>query len=386
MKKMYLQPVRRLRLLLPAVVCLLYALAPQATYGQTYYSTFATPTGKYSVTEPSGEGCNAPAVQNPSAFADADVNNYTFFRGTITSPLACTNNNYIFDTYLKLSLDSLYVSGGVQAGFRIRIPTRSTADILKQNLSIQTFLLNTEQESFSGSNVHIIDLATDSTRFIVYGNTTKNFNRLQLTVNGNIIPLNVDFEFDVQYALASNTDLLPVTISNFKAIASGSNVSISWQSLNEVNMSGYRIERSSNNGASYNTVATLPAKGGGSAINYSYTDKAVGNGNYLYRVVAIDKDGSSKPTNAVLVTIAGKTYLVLMPSIVRAGQTVVINNPVTGSYGLAVYDLQGRIVKQQQVNSGVRATINTGGLSAGTYVVKIITASGSVSEAKFVVN
>jgi len=381
-----MQPAQFLRLLLPTAVCSIYALAPHTVAGQTYYSTFPSPTGKYTVTEPSGGTCNAPTVQNTAAFADADVNNYTFFKGTISSPLTCANNSYTFNTLLKLPPDSPYVTGGLQAGFRIKLSAHTAPDVLKQNISIQTYLNNTPAESFNETNVHLIDIATDSTRFIVYVNTGANFNQLQLTVNGNIIPLNTDFEFDVQYAIASNTDLLPVTISSFKAVSSGNNVAISWQSLNETNISSYRIEKSSNNGASYTTVTSLPAKGSGDIINYSYTDEAVANGNYLYRVVAIDKDGSSKTTNVILVTISGKTYLILLPSVVKAGQAVVVNNATAGAFQLAVFDLQGRMIKQQQVNNGDKAIINTNNLSTGTYVVKIITASGSISQAKFIVN
>jgi hypothetical protein len=287
---------------------------------------------------------------------------------------------------LNLPPDSSFISGGLQAGFRIRVPGSISIAHLTQNVSIQTFLGNTLQESFNGNSIHPIDLEIDTTQFVLFANTTKNFNRLQLTVNSNIIPLNTDFEFDVLYAIASNTQALPVTISNYNATAVGNNVTVAWQSLNEVNVSGYRIERSSNSGASYTAVATLPAKGGSTAISYSYTDKGVANGNYLYRIVAIDKDGFAKATNAVLVTIAGKTYLMLMPSIVKAGQTVIVNSGVAGSFQLAVFDLQGRMVKQQQVNSSDKVTINTSGLSAGTYIVKIMTASGNVSQAKFIVN
>ena len=179
--------------------------------------------------------------------------------------------------------------------------------------------------------------------------------------------------------------MLPVTISNYRALASGNTVNVTWKSLNEVNISSYRIEKSSNNGANYNTVGTLPAKGGSGAINYSYTDNSVGSGNYLYRIVAVDKDGLSKATNAVLVAISGKTHVVLMPSVVKAGQSVTVNTGMAGSYQLAIYDVQGRKLKQQ-LNSGDKVSINTSSLSAGTYLVKITTASGSVSQAKFIVN
>jgi len=385
MRKIYKNPVHLLRVFLPASFCFINALVPQTSYGQSYYSTFSNINGKFTVTEPSGGTCNAPGIQNASNFADGDASNFTSFRGTISSPLTCSNNNYTFKTYLRLPADTPSAAGGLQAGFRIKVSSPTDASAITQNISIQTYLNNNLVETFSGNDVHVIDVGIERIRFIVYAITSKDFNQVQLTVNGNIIPLNKDFEFDVQYALATNTDLLPVTINNYRAIPTGNNITVSWQSLNEVNISSYRIERSSNNGASYNTVGNIPAKGGSIAINYSYTDNTVGSGNHLYRVVEVDKDGSSKATKAVLVTIAGKTYLALMPSIVKAGQTITVNTGIADSYQLAIYDVQGRKLKQQ-VNSGDKAAINTSSLSAGTYLIKITTASGSVSQAKFIVN
>lgn len=386
MKKMYMQPVHFLRVLLPAAVCFCCAFVPHTSYGQTYYSKFGNFLGKFSVIEPSGSTCNAPSIENINAFVDNDVDSYASFKGNISSPLTCANNNYIFNTYLNLPKDSAYISGRMQAGFRIKIPSHISIARLTQHISIQTYLDNTLQETYNGDSIHPVDLGIDSSRFIVYANTSKKFNRLQLTVNTNIIPLNADFEFGVIYAMATNLYLLPVTIANYKATTTSNNVTVSWQSLNEVNVSGYRIERSTNNGASYTAITTIPAKGGSSAINYSYIDRAVGNGNYLYRIVSIDKDGLTKATNAMLATIAGKISLALMPSIVKAGQAVIVNGGITGNFQLAVFDLQGRMIKQLQVNSGDKPTINTGGLSAGTYVVKIMTASGNVTQAKFIVN
>ena len=385
MRKIYTSPVHLLRLLLPASICCISALVPHTSFGQSYYSTFTNFAGKYSITEPSGSTCNAPSIQNASSFADADASNFTSIKGIITSPLTCDNNNYVFKTSLKMPADTPSAAAGLQAGFRIKVSSPTDAATITQNLSVKTYLNNTLVESFSGKGIHVIDVGIERVRFIVYAITTKAFNQVELTVNGHIIPLNTNYQFDVLYALATNTDLLPVTINNYRAIATGNNVSISWQSLNEINIGSYRVERSSNNGASYTAVGTSPAKAGTGAINYNYSDNAVGSGNYLYRVVAVDKDGLFKATNPVLVTISGKTHLALMPSVVKAGEAVTVNTGIAGSYQLTIYDVQGRKLKQQ-VNSDDKATINTSSLSAGIYLVKITTASGSISQAKFIVN
>src|SRR4051794_37324110 len=132
MKKIYTNPVHLLRLLLPASLCFMYALAPSTSFGQTYYSTFSNTNGKYSVTEPSGSTCNAPSIQDVTNFVDADAFNFTSFRGTITSPLTCDNNNYVFKTLLKLPADTPYAAGGLQAGFRIKVSTPTDVSVLTQ--------------------------------------------------------------------------------------------------------------------------------------------------------------------------------------------------------------------------------------------------------------
>ena len=203
MRKIYTNPVHLLRLLLPAGFCFVNALVPHTSFGQSYYSTFTNVTGKYSVSEPSGSSCNAPGIQNASNFADADAFNFTSFRGILTSPLTCDNNNYVFKTNLKMPVDTPSAAGGLQAGFRIKISSPTDASVLSQNISIQTFLNNTQVETFSGKDVHVIDVAIERTKFIVYAITTKDFNQVQMTVNGKIIPMNTDYEFDVLYGMAT---------------------------------------------------------------------------------------------------------------------------------------------------------------------------------------
>ncbi len=386
MKKMYTKKASILRLSFFAAICLAAALLPRVSYGQTYYSTFPdTAIGKYSVAEPSGGTCNAPAIQDAGFFADDDLGSFAYFKGTITSALTCTNKNYSFKTYLNLPFDSASISGGPQAGFKIKIPSVVGMAALSQYLTIRTYLDNKSVETFTEGDVHPVDLSSDSTRYFVYANTTKRFNQVELLINDKIIPLNTDFEMDVFYGFASVAGLFPVTINNLKLTATNNNVTVAWQSVNETNTGSYRIEKSSN-GNTYATVATIAAKGGSGAITYSYTDKTVSTGSYLYRVVAIDKDGASKTTNSVFIKINGKEAVLVVPSIVKAGQPVVINSSANGSYQVAVFDIQGRTIKQLQLSNGDRATINTAGLSAGTYIVKVVIASGTISQTMFIVN
>ncbi len=331
MKKMYTLSNASLKIAFVTALLAGSFVLPSLTFGQTYYSRFADPTDKYSVASPYGTGCDAPTVQNAVGIADDDENSYAFFQANISSPFTCTSPDYLFTTYLNLPADSVSLSPGNQAGFKVRIPTSISSDSLGKYVTIRTYLNNTLQESKSGNQLMGLDPSQSHINWFVYFVVSKPYNRLELVVNSKIIKLDVNFEFDVYYALGATSIVLPAQIENFTASASGKSVNLSWQSLTETNVSSYTIQRSSNGGTSYADIASVPAKGNNTSyVSYSYTDQVATDGNFLYRVVTVNKDGSSKATASVAASISGQGKLFLYPSVVKPGQNIIVKTMQQG--------------------------------------------------------
>ena len=397
MKKMYLKDIAVLKLSVLVGLLTGFISLSGTAHAQTYYSRFPNPTGHYSKTDPIE--CEAPAIQNISGMADNDASTYASFADNISTPYDCAGK-YQFNVDLNLPSGIKLVEAGKQAGFRIKFSKSISTDSLGKYLTVSTYLrdsINPNNVTFqeyatgggsSGINLLGRDIDADGKNWLIYFTSTKPFNLLELAVDPKIIQLNTSFELDVFFAFGGATEeVLPAQIDNFKAAVSGKNVSLSWQSLTETNVSAYRVERSSNGGVSYAPVTSVPAKGNSNvAISYGYTDAVSVDGSYLYRIVIINNDGTSKATSSVTAIISGQSKLLIYPTVVKSGQNITVRTSENGMTTVYVYDAQGRLVKQQRTNVSGQFTIPTAGVAAGIYTVKVVSASGAVSQTRIVVN
>ena len=353
-----------------------------------YYSKFPNPAGRYYTINATGAGCAAPGVIDSTGFADISEATYAYFTTTRTDSFTC--DPYHFLANLNLPADTPLLGAGYKAGFRIRVSPAVSLDTLRKYTVISTYNSNggTLIESAHTEDISGLDSTGTGTDWFLYFVSTKPFNTLELNVYPNVAILNKAFKFDVLYAFATlNEQVLPATIGDFKATVAGKNVSLSFQSLTESSVASYRIERSGNGGVSYATVASLPAKGNSNAaVLYNFTDAVTVDGSYLYRVVIVNKDGTTKATNSLSVLINAQGKIFLYPSIVSAGQNINIKTSQTGAVTVLLYDAQGRAVQQQRITSTGQFTLATNGLSRGIYTVKIISATGNVLQSKIIVN
>ena len=406
MKKLFTKHISVLRLLTITGCAAGCFLVPNVLHAQTYYSQFQNPQAgpDYAVYNPSGEGCMATPIQNPSLMADGygqnDLDNtFAYFSANnLTKPYDCdTTSRYKFDVALNFSNSNpsiLSLAAGADVGVKIRVPTGISKDSLGKYIVIGTYLVDagaaTLQEYRTGDSLkgRGLDPNSDGTTWIIHFTTLKPMNALDLSIDPRIIQLNVNFQFQVFYAYGTiNDNALPAQIANFKAAVSGKNVNLSWQSLTETNVKGYRIERSSDGGNTYIPVGLVVAKGNNnSAINYAYNDNGVTDGKYLYRLVIIDKSGTFKSSSSVAATISGQGQFLLYPTVIKAGQNVTVKTSETGDVTVHVFDGTGRLVKQQRINSKGQFNIATSGLTTGIYTVKIVSANGNVSQSRIMVN
>lgn len=368
-------------LLLVAVFC----TSMQQGFAQNYfYSVFPTlSSSNWSFSQPSGGTCSAPTVTTPEAIADNSFVNYASYGGLVNSALTCTNAGYVFRAMLNKSAQTVPALSGYDAGFVIQTPA---AGNIASGIMLSTYLNGKMQESATGLDLYGIDAVSAVNPSYIYFKATLDFDEIQITLNQSLIPLNVLFETRVYFAQARNPVVLPVTITNFRAALQNSNVALSWTSLNEDNVSHYSIERSSN-GTHYTPIATVKANGNGTnSINYSYADAALLNGKYLYRVKSVDRDGAVSLTNAVSVSISGKKNAVVYPTVLSRGQQVWIKTATASTFTITVFDMQGKMVKQERKVSGGTTSLSTAGLAAGTYLLKMNGTDGSNMQFRIIVN
>ena len=179
--------------------------------------------------------------------------------------------------------------------------------------------------------------------------------------------------------------LLAADDISFDAMAAGQQVKLQWKTGNEQQLQQYRVERLSANGSwtALGNIATT-----GSNFLYHFTDLQPLKDVNQYRIVLLNKDGSSRLSAIRKVVITANTEAV-----------DIINNPASilnlVVYGAAkeiiVFDAAGQSLYDHPVqhtnpSGSTLITLNEFQLHTGFYFVKTLFADGEVRTVKFMKN
>lgn len=141
----------------------------------------------------------------------------------------------------------------------------------------------------------------------------------------------------------------PVEISSLSAaVHDRNNVILRWTTAQELNNSGFSIERKISAGE-WTKAGFVSGKGNSSLpVDYSYLDKSLGSGTYAYRLVQTDYNGAFEIfefTGSVTVGIPGKFSLSQnYPNPFNPVTKIEFEVPVTGEIRMEVFDMSGRLI------------------------------------------
>jgi len=172
-------------------------------------------------------------------------------------------------------------------------------------------------------------------------------------------------------ALVANPAALPVVYMDFTVKAAANAVQLDWTTAQEENNRGFTIERSAGDSlfSAIGFVATTNTNGNSQLpTRYGFTDKALpGAAEAWYRLRQEDMDGKLNyssirvvhltPGGEVKINAAGNALKISIPS-----------SGVTKTYGIEVYDPQGRLLQRKQVTGGSEYTIAGLAVDAVYYV------------------
>jgi hypothetical protein len=175
---------------------------------------------------------------------------------------------------------------------------------------------------------------------------------------------------------------LPVNLISFDLDKEGSAVNMVWATTAETNSDRFDVQRSSN-GKEWRVIQSVRAKGeSNSKVEYSAVDTDPIEGDNLYRLHMIDKDGTSAYSQIRTAKFEGvATYMYPNPVseelIIKAADWSKIEKvEIVGSNGKAVYQSSGK----------PSPNVNVKKLSNGVYLVRLTNTNGSETTHKIVVN
>ena len=229
----------------------------------------------------------------------------------------------------------------------------------------------------------LVDNYTSSNTVLsLHGSTTYAF-----VVDANAGSFAADRFKVVYYAAAP----LPVSFTSIKATQQNKDIAVEWQVANQVNISKYEVEKSTD-GRHFTAVATQQPIGiNGANATYNWLDVNAVTGDHFYRISSTGLSGDIKLSSIVKVTIGkGIPAIVVYPN-------PVVNNTVTlqftdmpkGDYGTRLINMLGQTVQSKQLtHSGSNTTQSfaiSQGIAKGNYQLQIITPAGEKLNQKIVI-
>ncbi len=177
-------------------------------------------------------------------------------------------------------------------------------------------------------------------------------------------------------------NLLPVELASFTASFKNNHVLLNWFTKTEVNNNGFDIERKIGNDDKDNWGKIGFIEGNGnsnSQKNYSYEDKNINNGKYLYRLKQIDNDGQFKYSNTVEVVVNSipKSYALKQnyPNPFNPTTKIGFQVPKLEFVSLKVYDVLGNevvtLLNEKKSAGTYEINFDASSLSSGVYYYQV---------------
>lgn len=192
--------------------------------------------------------------------------------------------------------------------------------------------------------------------------------------------------------------VVPVELTSFDAKARGTNVDVMWTTMTEKNSDHFAVERAdllagtAVNGTSFASIGTVRAAGQSlTARDYAFRDRDLAPGRYVYRLVSVDKDGSSAMSHEVEVEVGtdGRaTALAIAPQPARTAAQLSIKSAVAGVATVEIMNAAGArvaVINDVTVAQGQQVLdlpIET--LASGTYTV-VVSVSGTTQSTQLVI-
>ena len=175
---------------------------------------------------------------------------------------------------------------------------------------------------------------------------------------------------------------LPVTLISFNADKENETVQLQWVTSAETNSESFDIENSVT-GKTWQKLDNVVAAGESSTkTTYSYVDKNPSNGENLYRLKMIDKDGTFAYSSIRSVTIETGNQVTIYPNPVSERILFKIND--WSKIGkVQLLDLNGRAVYQS--TKALVDGIDVKNLPSGLYAVSLTGTNGSTNSYKVLI-
>lgn len=174
-------------------------------------------------------------------------------------------------------------------------------------------------------------------------------------------------------------DFIPVELTSFAADIFGSDVRLSWATATETNNEGFTVEKRSDN-SSWTAIGSVQGNGTTTeATNYSFTEKNVPSGKYLYRLKQRDFDGTVTYSKEIEVDLTLPKEFSLSqnyPNPFNPATMLSFSLPEKAVVSLNIYTTLGEfvtsLINSEEKDAGFyNVSFDASKLTSGTYIYQI---------------
>lgn len=188
------------------------------------------------------------------------------------------------------------------------------------------------------------------------------------------------------YAVWTGMSALPLDLLTFEATQQGQQVALNWTAANEVDFSGYEVQRSLD-GRQFEKIGWVAAQGtpDGATHRYMFLDKnPVFNKPLYYRLRMIDLDGTVEFSPLRSITLKNDREVALFPNPTTGSFWLKFQHPAPENTRIEVRDALGRQVLSEAMEAGaLQKEVDIANQPSGIYSVLIRT-DGQVMWSKFI--
>jgi hypothetical protein len=311
--------------------------------------------------------------QNPNSFGDIGLDL------TIANP-----------TNIKASVMRItsFVYNGAGAGKSIRRSFSFSSDN-KDNLTfnLNFYYLQAELNGLQEKTLGLFRSLNGGSSFQYLNRTSIDFENKKLTSSGITGPLAATF------TLGDAANPLPVTLTNFAAVAQGPDALLTWTTAQELNNAGFEVQVSAD-GTTFSKLAFVAAVSPNSSETrtYRYSDVSTGKqGTRYYRLRQIDVDGKESLFSPKSVTFGASALAASVkgfPNPFASEINLALQTAAAGPATVSVLDGVGRQVRSWQPTLAAGASnlvlSDLSSLPHGLYVVQVRYNDGQTQRVKVV--
>jgi hypothetical protein len=174
---------------------------------------------------------------------------------------------------------------------------------------------------------------------------------------------------------------VPVTLAAFTAKETSKGIQLNWQTQQELNNAWFDVQYSSN-GTQFNTIGRINGAGNSTTIkNYDFVHTGIEAGKHFYRLAQTDFDGKINYSPVVQLSTKGIHYTITISPNPVAASIQLTGSAYQKGNAYTVFSQNGTAVLQGKLQS---PAINTAGLAAGSYILKLEQQGASALYGRFI--